>query len=311
LAIPTNAVEWLDLALNCPLGEKTVTLEIIPTGARLGAEIRGVDPSAKIDPETQKQLRAALADRSVLLIRGRSLAVDDQIRFAQCFGDLGAIADTLLGLGKRDHQPDEIPECVSVISNIKVDGKKIGGLGDGECFWHTDSCFAEIPPSASVLHSVELPADGGNTAFLDMVDALEALPADLRSRIEGRSIRHSQVYDSAGTKRPAYDEVTDITQAPGPTHPIIRTIPETGQQCLYLGRRLSAYVVGLPVEESEALLDALWDHTVRDHRIWSHKWGLGDTVIWDNRVTMHHRDPFDPSDRRRLHKVQVAGERPI
>jgi alpha-ketoglutarate-dependent taurine dioxygenase len=311
LAIPTNAVEWLDLALNCPLEEKTVTLEIIPTGARLGAEIRGVDPSAKIDPETQKQLRAALADRSVLLIRGRSLAVDDQIRFAQCFGELGAIADTLLGLGKRDHQPDEIPECVSVISNIKVDGKKIGGLGDGECFWHTDSCFAEIPPSASVLHSVELPADGGNTAFLDMVDALEALPADLRSRIEGRSIRHSQVYDSAGTKRPAYDEVTDITQAPGPTHPIIRTIPETGQQCLYLGRRLSAYVVGLPVEESEALLDALWDHTVRDHRVWSHKWGLGDTLIWDNRVTMHHRDPFDPADRRRLHKVQVAGERPV
>lgn len=288
-----------------------MTLEIAPTGAKLGAEIRGVDPSAKIDPETQGQLRAALTDHSVLLFRGRSLSVDNQIRFAQCFGDLGAIADTLLGLGKRTHQPDEIPECVSVISNIKVDGKAIGGLGDGECFWHTDSAFTETPPSASVLHSVELPANGGNTAFLDMVDALETLPAALREQIEGRSIRHSQVYDSTGTKRPAYDEVSDITQAPGPTHPIIRTIPDTGQQCLYLGRRLSAYVVGLPVAESEALLDALWDHTVQDHRVWSHEWALGDTLVWDNRVTMHHRDPFAPTDRRRLHKVQVAGERPV
>ena len=311
LAIPANAVEWLDLVLDCLFEEKTVTIDIIPTSAKLGAEIRGVDPATDIDPDTQKRLRAALVDHSVLLIRGRPLAVDDQIRFAQCFGDLGAIADTLLGLGKRDYQPDEIPECVSVISNIKVDGKNIGGLGDGECFWHTDSGFAETPPSASVLHSVELPANGGNTAFLDMVDALDTLPADLRSRIEGHSIRHSQVYDSSGAKRPAYDEVSDITQAPGPEHPIIRTIPESGQQCLYLGRRLGAYIVGLPVEESEALLDALWEHTVQDHRVWSHKWGLGDTLIWDNRVTMHHRDPFDPADRRRLHKVQVAGERPV
>lgn len=288
-----------------------MTLEIVPTGAKLGAEIRGIDPSAKLDSDTQRKLRAALADHSVLLFRGRSLAVEDQIRFARCFGDLGAIADTLLGLGKRTHQPDEIPECVSVISNIEIDGKKIGGLGDGECFWHTDSGFTETPPSASVLHSVELPADGGNTAFLDMIDALETLPADLRALIEGQRIRHSQVYDSTGKKRPAYEEVTDITQAPGPEHPIIRTIPENGKQCLYLGRRLSAYVVGLPVEESEALLDALWDHTVQDHRIWSHAWALGDTLVWDNRITMHHRDPFDPADRRRLHKVQVAGERPI
>lgn len=288
-----------------------MTLEIVPTGAKLGAEVRGVDPSATLDPDTQGKLRAALADHAVLLFRGRPLAVEEQIRFARCFGDLGAIADTLLGLGKRTHQPDEIPECVSVISNIEIDGKKIGGLGDGECFWHTDSGFTETPPSASVLHSVELPADGGNTAFLDMIDALETLPADLRTQIEGRRIRHSQVYDSTGKKRPAFDEVTDITKAPGPEHPIIRTIPESGKQCLYLGRRLSAYIVGLPVPESEALLDTLWDHTVQDHRIWSHEWALGDTLVWDNRITMHHRDPFNPAHRRRLHKVQVAGERPV
>ena len=286
-------------------------IELISTGAGLGAEVRGIDASATLDEADQTALRDALAENLVLLFRGQSLSVDEQIGFAQSFGSLGAIADTLIGMGKRDYQPDEIPECVSVISNIKVDGKSIGSLGDGECFWHSDSCFADTPPSASVLYAVELPAEGGNTAFLDMVDALESLPATLRREIDGRQIRHSQVYDSTGAKRPAYDEVKDITQAPGPVHPIVRTIPESGRQCLYLGRRLSAYLVGLPIDESEELLDSLWEHTVRDERIWSHAWRDGDMLVWDNRLTMHHRDPFDPSSRRRLHKVQVAGERPV
>ena len=288
-----------------------MTIEIIPTGAKLGAEIRGIAAHETIDETDRATLRAALAEHLVLLFREQHLSVDDQIRFAQVFGPLGSIADTLLGLGKRDYQPGEIPECMSVISNIKVNGQKIGSLGDGECFWHSDSCFSDTPPSASVLYAVELPPDGGNTSFLDMIDALETLPHNLRAQVDVRHIRHSQVYDSTGTKRPAYDEVDDITEAPGPVHPIVRTIPESGRQCLYLGRRLSAYIVGLPVAESERLLDELWAHTVQDQRIWSHRWRLGDLVVWDNRFTMHHRDPFDSAARRRLHKVQVAGERPV
>lgn len=288
-----------------------MAIETIPSGAMLGAEVRGIDVRDPVSPDDRVALKHALATHRVLLFRKQTVSVDDHIRFARTFGDLGAIADTLLGMGKRKYQPDEIPEAVSVISNIKVDGESIGSLGDGECFWHTDSCFAETPPSASLLYSVEIPPDGGNTAFLDMVDALETLPRDLRARIAGKTIRHSQVYDSTGAKRPNYDDVTDITQAPGPEHPIIRTIPESGKQCLYLGRRLSSYIVGLPVEESEELLDALWEHTIQDSRIWSHRWQLGDLLVWDNQLTMHHRDPFDPNARRRLHKVQVAGERPI
>ena len=288
-----------------------MTIEIIPTGARLGAEVRGIDASKPVSAEDARTLRDALAEHLVLLFRKQSMTVENHIAFARAFGDLGAIADTLLGMGKREYQPNEIPECVSVISNIKLDGKSIGSLGDGECFWHSDSCFAEIPPSASLLYSIEIPPDGGNTAFLNMVDALKALPRDLHTQIDGKCIRHSQVYDSTGAKRANFDEISDITQAPGPEHPIIRTIPETGRKCLYLGRRLSAYVVGLPVDESEELLNALWAHAVKEPRIWSHRWELGDLLVWDNRLAMHHRDPFDPNTRRRLHKVQVAGERPV
>jgi taurine dioxygenase len=288
-----------------------MAIEIVPRGLKIGVEIRGVDASKPIAEADQARLRSALAEHLALLFRGQSLGVEEQIRFAQAFGDLGAIATTMLGLGKRTFQPDEIPECVSVISNIKVDGKGIGTLGDGECFWHSDSNFVETPPSASTLYSVEIPDEGGDTAFLNMFDALEALPDRLRRRVEGRHIRHSKVYDSRGRKRPAFGEVMDVSQSPGPEHPIVRTIPETGRKCLYLGRRLGSYVVGLPVPESEALLDELWAYTVQDQRVWSHKWALGDLLVWDNRTTMHHRDAFDPNARRRLHKVQVAGERPV
>ncbi|MFT5176769.1 MAG: taurine dioxygenase [Gammaproteobacteria bacterium] len=312
-----------------------MNIGIIPSDAKLGAQVCGIDVSKPLSRNNQQLLRDALAKHLVLRFREQTITVDEHIRFAQTFGELGAIADTLLGMGKRKFQPDEIPECVSVVSNIKVDGKNIGSLGDGECFWHSDSCFADTPPSASLLYSLEIPAAGGSTAFLNMVDALESLPQDLRARIEGQSIRHSQIYDSTGAKRAAFDEIADITKAPGPIHPIIRTIgpsnspsnlpsespsdlPDNLQgnslnnrQCLYLGRRLGAYIVGFSIDESEALLDALWTHTVREQRIWSHDWQLGDLVVWDNRFTMHHRDPFDANARRRLHKVQVAGERPV
>jgi taurine dioxygenase len=288
-----------------------MSLEIVPTGAMIGAEIRGVDANAPIAEDDAKALREALHKYEVLLFRNQALDVPGHIAFAQNFGSLGAIADTLLGFGRRSYQPDEIPECMSVISNIKVDGEKIGSLGDGECFWHSDSCYADTPPSASTLFSVELPEDGGNTSFLDMFDALETLPDDLRQAIEGRVIRHCKIYDSTGNKKEAYADVEDISTVPGPEHPIIRTIPETGRQCLYLGRRLGAYIPGLSMDESEALLDRLWAHTVRDHRVFSHRWQIGDLLVWDNRFTMHHREAFDPNQRRRLHKVQVAGERPV
>ena len=285
-------------------------MQIVPMETRLGAEVRGINAGEALSEADQAKLRDALSRHRVLLVRGQNLVpVDKHIRFAQAFGPLGAIADTLIGMGKREYQPGEIPECVSVISNIKVNGTSIGSLGDGECFWHNDSCFADEPPAACVLHSIEIPTEGGNTAFLDMVDALETLPADLRKRIEGRKIRHSKVYTSGGDVRPQFAGEYDVTNQPGPEHPIVINL-KSGRQALFLGRRLGAYVVGLPAEESEELLDALWAHTVSDERVWSHSWKLGDVVIWDNFTTMHHRDPFDANQRRRMHKVQVAGERP-
>ena len=287
-----------------------MAIEIIPTGAALGAEVRGTDLSKPLSNADRERIRNAWLAHLVLLFRGQTLDNAAQHALAAVFGDLGLPAQGLLGLPRRDNQPAEMPENISVISNIVENGKPIGNLGAGEALWHTDSSFVERPPSASVLYAVEVPPAGGNTSFLNMYAALERMPADLRSQIEGCTANHSCVHNSNGVRRPEFDEVSDVSKAPGAQHPLIRTHPETGRQCLYLGRRLNAYVKGLPVAESEALLDALWAHTVRDDFVWEHQWQVGDVLVWDNRCTMHHRKPFDENARRRMHKVQVMGEVP-
>ena len=91
-------------------------------------------------------------------------------------------------------------------------------------------------------------------------------------------------------------------------HPIVCTHPETGRKGLYLGRRRNAYVEGMELAESEALLDEVWEYATRDELTWYNRWRVGDVVLWDNRCTMHRRDPFDAASRRIMHRTQMKGE---
>ncbi len=162
-----------------------------------------------------------------------------------------------------------------------------------------------------MLYSLEIPADGsGNTGFSNMYLAYETLPRRLRERIRGLRIKQDASYNSAGQLRGGYKEVTDVTVSPGPIHPLVRTHAETGRNCLYLGRRNFAYVLGLPVEESEQLLNELWAHAEQPQFQWHHQWRVGDVIVWDNRCMMHHRDAFDPTARRIMHKTMTEGDRP-
>jgi taurine dioxygenase len=200
----------------------------------------------------------------------------------------------------------ELPE-LAVISNVIENGVAIGGLGDGEAVWHTDSCFSDVPPSASILYSLEIPPSGGDTGFANMYLALEMLPAALRRAIAGKTIKHDKRYTSGGQLRPGYTGDEDIRTTPGPQHPIVRRHPETGYSALYLGRRPHAYIPGLPLDESEALLDELWAHAVKPELTWHHQWKVGDVLVWDNRCAMHRRDAFDPHSRRIMHRTQCKG----
>jgi taurine dioxygenase len=146
---------------------------------------------------------------------------------------------------------------MNVISNIKMEGAPIGGLGDGEAIWHADMTYVDTPPMAAILHALEVPPSGGDTYWANMYLAYETLSPELRKKIEGRKAVHDATYNSAGMKRTGYEEVTDPRKAPGARHPLVRTHPETGRPCLFLGRRRNSCILGMELAESDALLDEL------------------------------------------------------
>jgi taurine dioxygenase len=271
----------------------------------LGAEIGDVDISRPLSPAQVQRLTALWHENLVLVFRGQQMTDESLVAFSRNFGTLERAPIPEKLRGGATHRP-MLPE-VAVVSNVVENGVAIGALGDGELSWHNDMTYLEDPPPASILCAVELPASGGDTWFCNMYLAYETLPASLRARIDGLKANHDSSYTSAGTLRKGFDEVTDASKAPGAKHPLVITHPATGRKALYLGRRLNGYIVGLPLEESEALLDELWAHATQPRFAVAHAWQPGDVVMWDNRCTMHRRDAFDPAARRILHRTQLLG----
>jgi taurine dioxygenase len=279
------------------------TLSTRPLSPVVGIEVTGVDLSVINDAEFGT-VRDAWNRHSVLLFRGQHLSHDHLIAFSRRFGDLDEAPVNENGKKFVDGYPH-----IYVVSNIKGnDGLPIGSLGAGEAVWHTDMSYLPLPPDASMLYAVEIPPSGGNTWFAGMIAACAALPAELRRAAAGRSIKHDGTYNSGGYLRAGLSHSDDPVTSVGTPHPIICRHPPSGKETLYLGRRRNAYVTGLPLEESEALLDALWEHASRPEFCYSHQWRVGDVVLWDNRTTLHRRDPFDESSRRLMYRTQIKGQ---
>src|SRR6516225_10021794 len=167
----------------------------------------------------------------------------------------------------------------------------------------------DLPPKAAILHALEVPPPeaGGNTYFANMFEAYETLPADMKKAVEGKTAVHDASRNSAGMLRKGYKEITDVRRTPGAHHPLVRTDPKSGRKALFLGRRPNAYVLGLEVVESEALLDALWSHATQPRFVMCHEWKVGDLLMWNNLSVLHRRDPFDPKTRRVMHRSQIKG----
>lgn len=289
-------------------------MEVIPTGAALGAEVRCGDLRT-LDTAGIAALRKAWLDHLVVLVRGQEMSDADLVAFGRGFGDFqhsNPLPSPLAMEGKvRQGDRDERHPEVTVVSNIVVDGVAQGGLGDGELVWHTDMSSFEAPPNQTILHSIEVPPSGGNTGFNNMYLAHETLPPSLRARVDGLLLKHDATIDAAGYVRKQFkDAPEDLRISPGAVHPLVRTHPETGRNCLFLGRRAKSYLMGMSVDASEALLDELWAHATRPELEWFHQWRPGDLLMWDNRCAMHRREPFDPAARRYLHRVVIKGTKP-
>ena len=275
---------------------------VTSTGAGLGAEVRGVD-LRRLDDAGFAFIHQAWLDNLTLLFRDQALSDAELIAFSRRFGplDLAPIQET----GRRF--VDGLPELY-VVSNVIENGEPIGSLGAGEAVWHTDMSYLPDPPKASLLHALEVPSSGGDTSFVNMYRVYEALPTVLKQAIAMLRIKHDGTYNSGGYVRQGVTPTDDPRRAPGVFHPLVCTHPETGRRMLYLGRRRNAYIEGFDLAASEALLDELWAHADREEFAWRHAWRVGDLVLWDNRCTMHRRDPFDPAARRIMHRTQVKGQ---
>ena len=279
----------------------SATISVRKLSAALGAQVDGVDLRA-LDANTFAAIYRAWLDHQVLLFRTQALTAEDLVSFSRRFGDLDTapVQET----GRRF--VDGIPE-VYVVSNVRKDGMPIGSLGSGEAVWHTDMSYLPDPPRASALYALEVPAEGGDTSFCSMYAAWDAMPGPLQRRVEALRLKHDGTYNSGGYVRQGVTPTGDPRTSPGAVHPLVAVHPETGRRTLYLGRRRNAYVEGLPVEDSDRLLDEIWASATRDALTWRHRWQVGDLVLWDNRCTMHRRDAFDPTARRVMHRTQIKG----
>ena len=276
------------------------SLRVTPLGGPLGADIEGVDLSREIDAAALAAILEAWARHLVLRFRGQRLDEDKLMAFSARFGSLDR-APINTAATRLHANP-----FVLLVSNIVEDGRPIGSLGAYESQWHADMSYKPQPPAGSLLYAVEVPAEGGDTGFLNMQRAYETLPADLKAAIDGRVCTHDSSLNSAGELRAGHEEVTDPRRAPGAVHPLARAHPVTGRSVLYLGRRRNAYVHGLPLAESEALLDRLWAHAAAQEHAWYQRWRIGDLVLWDNFATVHRRDSFDAGSRRLMLRTQIG-----
>jgi taurine dioxygenase len=278
-------------------------LTITPVTPAVGAEISGVDLARVSDAEFG-QIERAWNKHGALLFRAQKLSDDDLLAFSRRFGELDPPPVQEHGRQSPEGYPD-----IYVVSNVLDDkGAPSGALGAGEAVWHTDMSYLPVPPDASMLYSLEVPPSGGNTWLLGMQAAWSTLPDALKAQVRGKRIKHDGTYNSGGFLRKGVTPTDDPHKAPGAWHPAVLAHPATGAPMLYLGRRRNSYVEGLSAADSDALLDTLWAHIESPALRYEHRWRVGDLLLWDNRSTMHRRDPFDNGTRRVMHRTQIKGK---
>ncbi|HLQ24674.1 MAG TPA: TauD/TfdA family dioxygenase [Acidiferrobacterales bacterium] len=269
-----------------------MTISIKPLAPALGAEISGFD-IRDIDKAAKEEILQAWYRYLVLVVRGEKLSDDDLVQFGRRFGELEK---------PRVMSPLATRPEIMVVSNLRDDkGKNLGRLPDGEMSFHYDMVHQKKPNKAGILHAIEVPSAGGDTCFANMYLAYETLSGAMKQRLEGLTALNTYEYGSTNTAAKKLSE-----GAPTAVHPVIRTIPETGRKALYVSRLMTDRIVGLPEDESRALLDELCDHCEQARFIYQHKWKQGDLLVWDNRCTTHARTDFSAAERRLLKRVTVG-----
>jgi len=274
-------------------------LDIVPLSRHIGAEVRGLDLRTKPDDATVRAIYQAWLDHLVLVFPQQDLAQEDLLRVTGYFGETGEPSRPPKYFPKGYSQ---ILPGIMLISNIRENGEPIGVLPDGEMMFHHDMIHAEVPSKATLLYAVEIPSTGGNTLFASGYAAYDTLDPAVRARLEGRGALHHYNYGS--TQRGDHKGTAAFGEC---QHPVFRTHEDTGRKAIYVNRLMTEKILGLPDEESHALLNLLWDHCERREFVYEHVWRKGDLLLWDNRCSSHARTDFPATERRLMLRTTVKG----
>lgn len=274
-------------------------LELRPMSGHIGIEVHGLDVAA-LDEGEVRAVRQLWLDNLVVVFAGQ-----DHL-------DEAGLAEFAARFGPLYRHPLTMTKASNPVHPINVPA---GG------YWHSDVTFAEEPPMGTMLHARTVPPKGGDTLWANMYLAYEALSPPMRSFVDGLRAVHDfdhfyryPMGDSLETDQFILDQKKQI---PLPSHPVVRTHPETGRKALFVNESFTSHIEGLTAAESRTLLDHLYRHSVRPEFICRHRWSPGDICFWDNRCTMHY--PIDDWDGtfadadaspRRMNRVTIAGDRP-
>jgi taurine dioxygenase len=285
------------------VAERPSTISVTKLHPVIAAEIRGVDLSKPVDGETMSRIKDAWAKHTVLVFRDQNLSEDDQRRFASNFGPVAKRVPPKAG-AKGAETSAEWDDMMMVTDNVDANGKPVGSLGHGEMWFHTDKCYHRRPHRASFLYGMEIPAEGGHTKFSSLYAAYENLPAELKRQLEGVMVIQGQQY-GVGRR-------IDLTLKLESTHhcaqPIVVTNPDSGRKGLYVASQNSMWIEGMDRDESEVLLQKLFDYAEEPAIIYEHVWRIGDLVMWDNLSCLHARTDWPSEQRRTLRRCTVEGE---
>jgi taurine dioxygenase len=280
--------------------------EIRPFDAALGAEVVGLDLNQPLSSADFQRIHRAHLDHHVVVFRDQRITPAQQVAFSRRFGPLQIHV-------LHQFQLPNHPEIL-IVSNVVENGKPIG-LGDAGHFWHSDLSYKEKPSLGSLLHAIELPAQGGDTLFANMHTAWETLPPALQRKVEGLRAEHTYLarYAELQQRSPWRPNLTpeQIAQVKPVVHPVVRTHPETGRKALFVSEHFTTRIIGLPDDESRALLDELFAHSVKPEHVYRHQWREHDLVFWDNRSLLHLAGGTPDDLRRVMYRTTIEGDTPF
>ena len=292
-------------------------IEVIPSGAALAAEVRGIDLSQPLPDDVQERLTKIWAEHLVLLLRGQELEDADLIRFSDYYGgqQMGGARKKRWEIGMKESGKAASTDArVNYVTNLDKDGNPAQhnrGTGSYELRWHSDNTYVDVPPTGTMLWADVIPDDdSGQTAFCNQIRAYAEMPEDLKALIQGKHMMHDGSRNTANLVHPHREMPKMQDDIDGPVHPMVRVHPPTGKHALFLGRRWdfpSTYIVEMPNDEGEDLMDRLWAHATQDKYVWTHHWKRGDFILWDNRAVMHRRTAINSNQPRILHRTMIKG----